>query len=139
MQANDSPEYSYRDGNPLARLASTAYRAIRFPRKYSSRFYTGITNSLIDRFAAPSGRADRSKNRAHPDDRGPQQDHKSMTTETGSDYETSGHESIAFEPYEPEPQRFADVHMTVGGAMQFIDDDQSGHWITSDTVVEVTR
>jgi hypothetical protein len=62
-----------------------------------------------------------------------------MTTETGSDYETSGHESTAFEPYEPEPQRFAEVHATLGGAMQFVDDDQPGRWSTSDTVREVTR
>jgi len=61
-----------------------------------------------------------------------------MTTETGSDYETSGHESTAFEPYEPEPQRFAEVHVTVGGAMQFVD-DQPGRWIITDTVTEVTR
>jgi len=62
-----------------------------------------------------------------------------MNSETGSDYETSGYESIAFEPYEPEPQRFAEVHATLGGAIQFVDDDQPGRWITSDTVVGVTR
>jgi len=45
-----------------------------------------------------------------------------MTTETESDYETSGHESTAFEPYESEPQRFAEVHATIGGAMQFVHD-----------------
>jgi len=44
-----------------------------------------------------------------------------------------------FNPYETEPQRFAEVHVTVGGAMQFVDDDQPGRWITSDTVREVTR
>ncbi|PSQ44455.1 hypothetical protein BRD17_04005 [Halobacteriales archaeon SW_7_68_16] len=59
-----------------------------------------------------------------------------MTTETDSDYETSGHESTASN-YQPEPRRFAEVHMTVGGAMQFVGDQ--GRWITSDTVVEVTR
>ena len=48
-------------------------------------------------------------------------------------------DDAAFEPYEPEPQRFAEVHVTVGGAMQFVDDDQPGRWMTSDTVVEVTR
>ena len=139
MQTNESTGDSYRDGRPLARLVGIAYQTIQSPRKYSSRFYTGVTNSLIDRFAIPSGRADPTKNRAHPDGRGSQRDHNPMTTETGSDYEMSGHESTAFDPYEPEPQRFAEVHMTVSGAMQFVDDDQPGRWITSDTVVEVIR
>ena len=48
-------------------------------------------------------------------------------------------DDAAFNPFEPEPQRFAKVHVTVGGAMQFVDDDQPERWITSDTVVEVTR
>ena len=98
-----------------------------------------MTNSLIDHFAVPSECVPSVQDRTHSDGRGSQRDHKPMTTETGSDYETSGHESTAFEPYEPEPQRFAEVHVTVGGAMQFVDDDQPGRWITSDTVVEVVR
>ena len=98
-----------------------------------------MTNSLIDHFAVPSGCVPSVQDRTHPDGRGSQRDHKSMTTETESDYDASGHESTAFEPYEPEPQRFAEVHVTVGGAMQFVDDNQPERWITSDTVVEVTR
>ena len=140
MQANEPSGHSYKDGRPLARLVSIAYRAIQSSRKYSTSFYIGITNSLIDHVAVPSGRADRLPGTsAHPDNRGSQRDHKPMTTETESGYETSGHESTAFEPYESEPQRFAEVHVTVSGAMQFVNDDQPARWITSDTVVEVTR
>ena len=98
-----------------------------------------MTNSLIDHFAVPSECVPSVQDRTHSDGRGSQSTNVTMNSETGSDYETSGHESTAFEPYEPEPQRFAEVHVTVGGAMQFVDDDQPGRWITSDTVVEVTR
>jgi len=139
MHANEPTGYSYRDGRPLARLVSIAYRVIRSSRKYSTRFYIGITNSTIDHFAVPSECVPSIQDRTHSDGRGSQSTNVTMNSETGSDYETSGHESTAFEPYEPEPQRFAEVHVTVGGAMQFVDDDQPGRWITSDTVVEVTR
>ena len=42
---------------------------------------------------------------------------------------------------EPQPQRFAEVHTTVDGAIQFVDDDQPGRWITCDSenLVEVVR
>ena len=141
MQVNNPTKRSCRNHKPLARLISIAYRIVQSSRKYSTRFYVGMTNSLIDHFAVPPGRADPlAGTSAHPDNRGPQRDHKPMTTETGSDYKTSDHESTAFEPYEPEPQRFAEVYQTVSGAMQFVDDDdQPGRWITSDNVIEVTR
>jgi hypothetical protein len=93
-----------------------------------------MTNSLIDHFAVPSECVPSVQNRTHSDGRGSQSTNVTMNSETGSDYE-----SIAFKRYEPEPQRFAEVHTTVGGAMQFVDDDQPGRWITSDTVREVTR
>ena len=138
MYTDDPTKISYIADKPLVRLVSIAYRVIRSSRKYSIRFYIGITNSPIDHFAVPSECVPSVQDRTHSDGRGSQQDHKSMTTETGSDYDTSGHESTAFEPYEPDAQRFAEVHVTVGGAVQFVD-DQPGRWITSDTVVEVTR
>ena len=51
-----------------------------------------MTNSLIDHFAVPSECVPSVQNRTHSDGRESQRDHKPMTTETGSDYETSGHE-----------------------------------------------
>ena len=140
MSAYTPDGHSYRAGKPLRRVVRIAYR---LSRKCNSAFYTGITNSLTDRLAVPSGRANPAKNRAHPDDRGPQPDHKTMTTETTPDYETSGHEGTASEDtdtYSVEPERFAKVHVTVGGAMQFVDvEEPSERWITSDHVAEVVR
>lgn len=143
MHANSPDGLSYGDGSPLARAVSIAYRVLRFSRKYNTRFYTGITNSLTDRLAVPSGRADSFQEQAHPDGRGSQADHKTMTTETTPDYETSGHEGTASkdtDTYSVEPERFAKVHVTVGGAMQFVDvEEPSERWITSDHVAEVVR
>jgi len=66
-----------------------------------------------------------------------------VTPDTDQEVATDGGQNpdadATFEPYEPEPQRFAEVHVTVGGAMQFVDDDQPECWIIVDTVVEVTR
>jgi hypothetical protein len=107
MHANDPTDVSYRAGNPLARLVSIAYRAIQSSRKYSSSFYTGMTNSLIDHFAVPSECVLSVQDRTHPGGRGSQRDHKPMTTETRSDNELSGHESTASEPYEPAAWRDA--------------------------------
>ena len=63
-------------------------------------------------------------------------------TEHATDEEDSSptkETTVSADIHEPEPEHFADVHLTVSGRMKFVDPDVTDRWITTDTVAEVTR
>jgi len=137
MQTHVSNGVSYEVSKSLPRVLRIVYQSLRQflrrCRKYIASFYAGLTNSSLDTLAAPSGRARSLPGDTHPDDRGSQtHSNTTMSPETGPDYETSGHESTAFETDESEPQHVAEGHATDGGSI--VEDELPDHLTTMQTL-----
>jgi hypothetical protein len=91
---------------------------------------------------APEGERDTSSSatsttaKGRPGAQAPDDKQDAQQTDSSTDLRCDG----GARPGEPEPERFADVHRTVSGRIQFINaDGQPGRWITTDTVTEVSR
>ena len=139
MHENARERLSYTVPKPLEQPSSIGFQTVLSCRKYSTLPYTQSSKGRSSS-AEPAERADLSKTqRARPTaGHAPNQ----TMTEYATDDEyssTSKETTVSPDRRDPEPQHFADVHVTLSGQMQFIDSENSDRWITTDTMTEVRR